>query len=64
MYLSEKVAKSKILNDRDLSDMEKLRYIFDISKNELREHDVFLYYAILAVLDKDKKPDASDYFSK
>lgn len=63
MFLSAKVEKSKILNDRNLSDMEKLRLIFDIEKNELRERDVFLYYAILAVLDKDKKPDASNYFN-
>lgn len=55
--------KQKILNSIEMSDMEKLRAIFDISKDSLKKNDPFLYYAILAVLDKEKKPDASGYFN-
>lgn len=61
--VSENEKKQRVLNNPNLTDMEKLRDIFTISQESLREHDVFLYYAILAVLDKEKKPDASEYFS-
>lgn len=54
--------KQNILKNNKLSDMEKLKMIFDISKDSLRNYDIYLYYAILAVLDKEKKPNASDYF--
>ena len=54
--------KQRILLDYRLTDMEKLRDIFAISQESLRANDVFLYYAILAVLDKEKKPDVSGYF--
>lgn len=54
--------KQSILMDNTLTDMEKLRKVFDISKDSLREYDSQLYYAILAVLDKEKKLDASGYF--
>lgn len=55
--------KQGILMDNTLTDMEKLSKVFDISKDFLREYDSQLYYAILAVLDKEKKPDASGYFN-
>lgn len=55
--------KQSILMDNTLTDMEKLNKVFDISKDSLREYDSQLYYAILAVLDKEKKPDASGYFN-
>ena len=61
--MTDREKKSRILWDKDLTDMEKLQEVFDISKNSLREYDVYLYYAILAVLDKEKKPDASGYFN-
>ena len=61
--MMDRAKKSRILWDKDLTDMEKLKEIFDISKHSLKEHDVYLYYAILAVLDKEKKPDASGYFN-
>lgn len=61
--MTDREKKSRILWDKDLTDMEKLQEIFGISKDSLREHDVYLYYAILAVLDKEKKPDASEYFN-
>lgn len=49
--MADRQKKSLILWDEDLSDMEKLREIFDISKDSLKEYDPYLYYAILAVLD-------------
>lgn len=55
--------KQNILTNDKLTDMEKLRRVFDISKDSLKEYDSQLYYAILAVLDKDKTPDASGYFN-
>lgn len=55
--------KQSILMDNTLTDMEKLSKVFDISKDSLREYDSQLYYAILAVLDKEKKPDANGYFN-
>lgn len=60
--MTDREKKQRILNDFRLTDMEKLREIFNISKDSLKENDVFLYYAILAVLDKEKKIDASGYF--
>lgn len=55
--------KQSILASSKLTDMEKLRKVFDISKNSLKEYDSQLYYAILAVLDGVKEPDASGYFN-
>ena len=52
-----------ILANGKLSDMEKLQKIFDMCKEELRHHNVHLYYALLAVLDKNKKSDPGDYFN-
>lgn len=46
--------KQRILADVKLSDMEKLRMVFNVSKESLKENDSQLYYAILAVLDKEK----------
>jgi hypothetical protein len=61
--MTDREKKSRILWDNDLTDMEKLKDIFNISKDSLKETDVYLYYAILAVLDNEKKPDASGYFN-
>ena len=61
--MTDREKKQSILANSKLSDMEKLRDVFDISKGSLKEHDSQLYYAILAVLDGAKKPDASGYFS-
>ena len=55
--------KQSILANNNLTDMEKLSKVFNISKDSLREYDSQLYYAILAVLDKEKKPDANGYFN-
>lgn len=43
--------KEAIMSDNSLSDMEKLKYVFRASKEELKANDPQLYYAILAVLD-------------
>ena len=49
-----KLMKEAIMQDRELSDMEKLKYVFRASKEELKVNDPQLYYAILAVLDAAK----------
>lgn len=61
--MTDREKKQIILTNRKLTDMEKLKKIFDISKDSLKEYDSQLYYAILAVLDKEKKPDTSGYFN-
>jgi len=55
--------KQNIMSDNKLTDMEKLSKVFDLSKDYLKEYDSQLYYAILAVLDNEKKPDVSGYFN-
>ena len=55
--------KDLIMSDSKMSDMEKLHDVFCIDKEELKKKFPQLYYAILAVLDKEKKPDASAYFA-
>ena len=55
--------KDLIMSDSKMSDMEKLHDVFSIDKEELKKKFPQLYYAILAVLDKEKKPDASSYFA-
>lgn len=61
--MTDREKKQNILANNKLTDMEKLRKVFDISKDSLKEYDWQLYYAILAVLDNEKKPDASGYFN-
>lgn len=56
--------KYMIMSDAKMSDMEKLYDIFSLDKEELKKKFPQLYYAILAVLDKEKKPDASSYFAE
>lgn len=55
--------KNAIMPNPKLSDMEKLQKIFDIEKEKLKKQFPELYYAILAVLDKGKKPDATGYLN-
>ena len=47
--------KDKIMASAKLTDMEKLKQIFDIDKENLKKQFPELYYTILAVLDKDNK---------
>lgn len=54
--------RDQIMASAKLSDMEKLKLIFDMDKERLQLHFPSLYYTILAVLDEHKKPDASGYF--
>lgn len=56
--------KDMIMASAKLTDMEKLKQIFDIDKENLKKQFPELYYAILAVLDKEKKIDTSEYFNK
>ena len=56
--------KHMIMSDAKMSDMEKLHDIFSLDKEELKKQFPQLYYAILAVLDKEKKPDALSYFAE
>lgn len=46
--------KQHILIDPRLNNMQKLKHIFDLSKDNLRKNDPQLYYAILAVLHSAK----------
>ena len=52
--MTDREIKQGILSNSNLSDMEKLRKVFDISKESLKQNDSQLYYAILAVLDNEK----------
>ena len=54
--------KQYILASSSMTDMEKLAKIFELCKKDLKGQEPELYYAILAVLDKEKKPDASEYW--
>lgn len=63
MASNKEELKDMIMSDAKLSDMEKLRDIFSIDKEELKKKFPQIYYAILAILDKEKKPDASSYFA-
>lgn len=51
-----------VLSNGTMSDIEKLKNIFELRKNDIRNYDVNLYYAILGVLDSNKKPDPGNYF--
>ena len=63
-YSSKSEFKDAVLCDSTLSDMDKLRLIFSVSKDNLRRTNVQLYYAILDVLDKNKTVMASpEYFA-
>lgn len=53
-FSSVKHMKEAIMADQSLTDMEKLKYVFRASKEELKANDPQLYYAILAVLDAAK----------
>ena len=64
MASNKEELKDMIMSDAKLSDMEKLRDVFSTDKEELKKKFPQLYYAILAVLDKEKKPDASSYFAE
>ena len=58
-YFNEKVNDHK---NAVMTDMEKLNEIFSINKEDVKKQFPQLYYAILAVLDKEKKPHPSGYF--
>ena len=55
--------KNAVMCSATMTDMEKLNEIFNINKEDVKKQFPQLYYAILAVLDKEKKPDASGYFN-
>lgn len=63
MALDRDHLKDLIMSDSKMSDMDKLHDVFCIDKEELKKKFPQLYYAILAVLDKEKKPDTSSYFA-
>ena len=63
-YSSKTEFKDAVLCDATLSDIDKLRLIFSVSKDDLKKTNIQLYYAILAVLDKNKKVMAPpEYFT-
>lgn len=61
--------KLKVMANPKLNDIQKLKYIFDISKEELKKRDPQLYYAILGVVHSAKCMKCaglfppSDYFT-
>lgn len=61
--------KLKVMSDPNLNDMQKLKRVFDVSKEELKKHDPQLYYAILGVIHSSKCMKCagllppSDYFT-
>lgn len=55
--------KNAVMCNATMTDMEKLNEIFNINKEDVKKQFPQLYYAILAVLDKEKKPCASGYFN-
>ena len=63
MATSKDHLKQLILSDTEMSDLEKLHDIFAVDREELKKKFPQLYYTILAVLDKEKKPDPSGYFN-
>ena len=65
MALDRDHLKDLIMSDSKMSDMEKLRDIFSIDKEELKKKKFpQIYYAVLAILDKEKKPGVSSYFAE
>ena len=58
--------KDSVLCDSKLTDMEKLENIFELDKENIRKNDVRLFYAILGVLDANKKsrPISNEYFER
>ena len=55
--------KNAVMCSSTMTDMEKLNEIFNINKEDVKKQFPQLYYAILAVLDKEKKPCASEYWN-
>ena len=64
-YFNEQVNdhKNAVMCSATMTDMEKLNEIFNINKEDVKKQFPQLYYAILAVLDKEKKPCVSDYWN-
>lgn len=63
MAANKEELKEMIMSDAKMTDMEKLRDVFSIDKEKLKGQFPQLYYAILAVLDKEKKSDSTLYFN-
>ena len=64
MASNKEELKYMIMSDSKMSDIEKLYDVFSIDKEEIKKKFPQLYYAILAILDKEKKPNASSYFAE
>ena len=64
-YFNEHVNdyKNAVMCSATMTDMEKLNEIFNINKEDVKKQFPQLYYAILAVLDKEKKPCVSEYWN-
>ena len=64
--LSVAELKDRVLCDSKLTDMEKQENIFELDKENIRKNDVRLFYAILGVLDANKKsrPISNEYFER
>lgn len=56
MFLRVEDLEATVLRDDTMSDMDKLATIFEATKETIKHKDPYLYYAILAVVDSNKKP--------
>lgn len=56
--------KNAVMCDAVITDMEKLNKIFNINKEDVKKQFPQLYYAILAVLDKEIKPSEREYCAR
>lgn len=63
MATDKEELKDMIMSDAKMTDIEKLCDVFSIDKEKLKGQFPQLYYAILAVLDKEKKLDSTLYFN-
>lgn len=52
----------KILVKTDISEDQRLREMFELYKDDIRAHNVMLYYALLSWNDANKKSSSNDYF--
>lgn len=47
--------EAKALTDTSMSGIERLENIFELTRDNIKEYDIQLYYAIVLVLDEYKE---------
>ena len=63
-YFNEHTSNFKdvVMRNSTMTDMEKLCDVFSVDKEKVKKQFPQLYYAILAVIDNEKKPMPTSYF--